>query len=179
MTEGQFRAYYDSDKYVAPYGDQVEEFAFVLLVHRDAARTIRHEVFKAAYQQCADFEPETAWAGDKKTGWEGLQAMTRACCLQMILLPCEENPLAKPEFVSIPETEQDLWYLSVSALPFEQRRVLFLSLFFRKNVKAIRNLLNKTAAEVKSLQARANEELAQLFLNVQKKRLQSFAEDYL
>ena len=179
MTEAQFRAYYDADRHVDPYGEQVEEFAFALLAHQDAARTIRHEVFKRAYEQCAKFESETAWGGDKKTDWEGLREMTRTCCLEMILMPYEESPLAEPELVSVPETELNLWYLLVRELSFEHRQVLFLSLFFRENPRNLGKLLNKSAAEIRTLQARVDEELAQLVLNAQTKRLKAFSEEFL
>ena len=179
MTEAQFRAYYDGGRHVDPYGDQVQEFAFALLAHQDAARTIRHEVFKRAYEQCAKFEQETAWGGDPKTDWEGLKEMTRACCLEMILLPYEENPLAKPELVSVPETDLNLWYLLVRELSFEHRQVLFLSLFFRENPRNLGKLLNKSATEARKLQAQVDEELARLILNAQTARLRTFSEELL
>lgn len=179
MTEAQFRAYYDGDEHIDSYGEQVEEFAFALLAHQDAARTIRHEVFKRAYEQCTKFEPETAWGGDKGTDWEGLKEMTRTCCHETILLPCEENPLAKPELVSAPETELNLWYLLVRELSFEHRQVLFLSLFFRENPRTLGKSLNKSAAEVRRLQAQVDEELAGLVLNAQTKRLRVYSEELL
>lgn len=179
MTEAEFRAYYDGGEHVDPYGEQVEEFAFALLAHQDAARIIRHEVFKEAYEQCAKFEPATAWAGDQQTNWEGLKAMTRTCCLHMIVRPNQENPLAKTEAGAMPERELDFWYRLVRQLPFEYRQVMFLNLFFRKNLKDTASLLNKSAAEVKRLQASINEELVTRVLNVQKECLRSYAEAVL
>ena len=179
MTESEFRAYYDGGEHVDPYGDQVEEFAFALLAHQDAARIIRHEVFTEAYEQCAKFDPVTAWTGDKQADWEGLKAMTRTCCLRMIVLPSQDNPLAKIESGPMPERELDFWYRLVRQLPFAYRQVMFLDLFFRKNLKDTASLLNKSVDEVKALQVSVTEELIAQILNVQKERLKSFAEELL
>ena len=163
MTAGQFQRVYSSHRYVDPsFGEQVETYAFALLAHRDAARTIRHEVFKAAYEQCATFETETAWVGDKHTGWTGLKAMTRACCLQMLLLPVGENPLAKAESArpaDEPTTKLELWYRLVGELPFEQRRIQMLAFLFGMDMGEIAEVLEQDVGAVTRLKARADAEL--------------------
>lgn len=163
MTSGEFQAVYSSHSHINPsFGEQVEAYAFALLAHRDAARTIRHEVFRKAYEQCTRFETATAWEGDPKTDWEGLRAVARACCLETLLLPMAENPLVKAEFAGLehkPTTKLELWYQLVRELPFEQRRVQILTFLFGKDPTEIAELLHKTVADVEQLKARADAEL--------------------
>lgn len=170
MTSGEFQKAYSSHSHIDPsFGDKVETYAFALLAHRDAARTIRHEVFKKAYEQCDRFETETAWEGDPKTDWEGLRAVTRACCLQLLLLPVAENPLGEAELAGLedePTTKLEVWYHLVRDLPFEQRRVQILTFLFRKNPTEIAELLQKTVADVEQLKIRADAELGVQLLKI-------------
>ena len=163
MTTGEFQEVYSSHRHVNPsFGEQVETYAFALLAHRDAARLIRREVFKAAWEQCAEFEIETAWAGDDAADWIGLRALTRTRCLQMLRLPVDENPLAKAEIVrpeDEPTTKLELWYRLVRELPFEQRQVQILTFLFGKDTKEIAGLLHKAVSDVRQLKARADAEL--------------------
>lgn len=163
MTTGEFQVVYSSDRYIDPsFGEQVETYTFALLAYRDAARMIRHEVFRAAYEACTKFEMDTAWIGDEKADWAGLRALTRTCCLRMLQLPMEENPLAKAEIVrpgDAPTTKLELWVRLIRELPFEQRRIQILTFLFRKDAKEIADLLHKAVSDVNRLKARADAEL--------------------
>ena len=163
MTTGEFQEVYSSHRHVNPsFGEQVETYAFALLAHRDAARIIRREVFKEAYVECANFEIETAWAGDEEANWTGLRALTRACCLRMLRLSIDDNSLAKAEIVrpeDEPATKLELWARLIRELPFEQRRVQILTFLFGKDTEEIAGLLHKSVADVQQLKARADAEL--------------------
>ena len=117
ITKEEFLKYYDSAVYSAklrtpragpnlavlntvrindavPYGDNVRAIALDLLVDRNAANLVRHEVFCRALTQTYNFSVTDVWEGNAR--WEGLQNLTIAVALDILCLPEESNPLSRP-----------------------------------------------------------------------------------
>jgi len=117
ITKEEFLKYYDSAVYSAklrapragpnlvvintdrindavPYGHNVHAIALDLLVDRNAANVVRHEVFCQAITQTYNFSVADVWEGNAR--WEGLQNLTIAVALDVLCLPEANNPLSRP-----------------------------------------------------------------------------------
>ncbi len=117
ITKEEFIKYYDSATYSAklrvprsgpnlavintarindavPYGQNVYSIALDLLVDRNAANLVRHEVFCRAITQTYNFSVADVWKGNAR--WEGLQNLTIAVALDILCLPEVDNPLSRP-----------------------------------------------------------------------------------
>jgi hypothetical protein len=117
ITKEEFLKYYDSAVYSAklrppragpnlavintarinndvPYGQNVHAIALDLLVDRNAANLVRHEVFCRAITQTYNFSVADVWKGNAR--WEGLQNLTIAVALDILCLPKVDNPLSLP-----------------------------------------------------------------------------------
>lgn len=117
ITKEEFLKYYDSVVYSAklrvptagpnlavintarisdavPYGDNVYAITLDLLVDRNAANLVRHEVFCRAITQTYNFSVSDIWDGNPH--WEGLQNLTIAVALDILCLPEVTNPLSRP-----------------------------------------------------------------------------------
>ena len=117
ITKEEFLKYYDSVVYSAklrapkagpnlavintarindavPYGHSVHAIALDLLVDRNAANLVRHEVFCRAITQTYHFSVADVWEGNAR--WEGLQNLTMAAALDILCLPEANNPLSRP-----------------------------------------------------------------------------------
>ncbi len=117
ITKEEFLKYYDSAVYSAklrapradpnlavinttrindavPYGYNVHAIALDLLVDRNAASLVRHEVFCRAITQTYNFSVADVWEGNAR--WEGLQNLTITVALDVLCLPEANNPLSRP-----------------------------------------------------------------------------------
>ena len=117
ITKEEFIKYYDSATYSAklrvpksgpnlavintarindavPYGQNVYSIALDLLVDRNAANLVRHEVFCRAITQTYNFSVADVWKGNAR--WEGLENLTITVALDTLCLPEVDNPLSRP-----------------------------------------------------------------------------------
>ena len=117
ITKEEFLKYYDSAVYsvklraprvgpnlavintarisdTVPYGHNVRAIALDLLVDRNAANLVRHEVFCRAITQTYNFSVADVWEGNAR--WEGLQNLTITVALDILCLPELDNPLSRP-----------------------------------------------------------------------------------
>ena len=117
ITKEEFLKYYDSAVYsvklraprvgpnlavintarisdTVPYGHNVHAIALDLLVDRNAANLVRHEVFCRAITQTYNCSVADVWEGNAR--WEGLQNLTITVALDILCLPELDNPLSRP-----------------------------------------------------------------------------------
>ena len=112
ITKEEFLKYYDSAVYSArlrapmagpnlavintarinddvPYGQNVRAIALDLLVDRNAANLVRHEVFCRAITQTYNFSVADVWEGNAQ--WEGLQNLTLEVILNISVSDLNRN----------------------------------------------------------------------------------------
>ena len=146
ITREDFIKYYDSATYSArlrvprsgpnlavinttrindsvPYGQSVYAIALDLLVDRDAANLVQHEVFCRAIGQTYNFTVVDVWSGNEY--WEGLQNLTIAAAVDVLCLPEEDNPLSRPLIggVQLVEEVNSKWWGTL-ALTLRLRNLL-------------------------------------------------------
>ena len=177
ITREEFLKYYDSAVYSAklrvprsgpnlavmntarmndavPYGKNVQAIALDLLVDRKAANLVQHEVFCRALEQTHNFSAADVWSGNAR--WEGLQNLTMAVTLDILRLPVEDNPLARPVIggVQLINEVNSRWW-GMLALTFRLRGLLEFQVgclaVLKKSVQEITEFLAKPETEIESL----------------------------
>ncbi|MXV85005.1 hypothetical protein F4X88_18365 [Candidatus Poribacteria bacterium] len=176
ITREDFIKYYDSATYSArlrvprsgpnlavinttrindsvPYGQSVYAIALDLLVDRDAANLVQHEVFCRAIGQTYNFTVVDVWSGNEY--WEGLQNLTIAAAVDVLCLPEEDNPLSRPLIggVQLVEEVNSKWWGTL-ALTLRLRNLLEFQVgcltVLKKPTQEISKLLSKTETEIQS-----------------------------
>lgn len=174
ITREDFIKYYDSATYSAklrvprsgpnlavintarindavPYGQNVYAIALDLLVDRDAANLVQHEVFCRAIEQTYNFTVVDVWNGNEH--WEGLQNLTIAAAVDVLCLPEEDNPLSRPLIggVQLVEEVNSKWW-GMLALTLRLRSLLEFQVgcltVLKKPIQEISKLLSKTETEI-------------------------------
>lgn len=176
ITREDFIKYYDSATYSArlrvprsgpnlavintarindavPYGQNVYAIALDLLVDRDAANLVQHEVFCRAIGQTYNFTVVDVWSGNEH--WEGLQNLTIAAAVDVLCLPEEDNPLSRPLVggVQLIEEVNSKWWgmlaLTLRLGSLFEFQVGCLTVL-KKTTHEISKLLSKTETEIQS-----------------------------
>ena len=143
MTKDDFHFYYNENTEVdVPLGARVYDLAYRIIPDMDTSSQIRREVMEIGLKHSDEFEAETAWGGNGN--WQGLEKLTRGCCIKMIIRPKSENPLAKK---SLKQWGDDPWAMSIGKLPFKHRQVFLLGLAFSGSARSIYALLNQMRAK--------------------------------
>ena len=164
MTKEQYNTCYNTGTYrTPPYGELVEAYALGLLAHRDAAETIREQVYKHGFEPAADLDMTAA-----SELWDLFRNLTRELCIKMLKLPETENPLAHPDSgeSAVPTTKLEMFYELLRGAPFDCKRVLLLTYLFEEEPEQIGSILSKPLKEVQDLIDRGNAELGVAFLRV-------------
>ena len=176
ITKEDFIKYYDSATYSAklrvprsgpnlavintarindsvPYGQNVYAIALDILVDRNAANLVQHEVFCRAVGQTYNFTVVDVWSGNAH--WEGLQNLTIAAAVDVLCLPEEDNPLSRPLIggVQLIEKVNSKWW-GMLALTLRLRSLLEFQVgcltVLKKPIQEISKLLFKTETEIQS-----------------------------
>lgn len=174
ITREDFIKYYDSATYSAklrvprsgpnlavintarindavPYGQNVYAIALDLLVNRNAANLVQHEVFCRAVGQTYNFTVVDVWSGNAH--WEGLQNLTIAAAVDVLCLPEENNPLSRPLIggVQLIEKVNSKWW-GMLALTLRLRSLLEFQVgcltVLKKPIQEISELLSKAETEI-------------------------------
>ena len=174
ITKEDFIKYYDSATYSAklrvprsgpnlavintarinnsvPYGQNVYAIALDLLVDRNAANLVQHEVFCRAVGQTYNFTVVDVWSGNAH--WEGLQNLTIAAAVNVLCLPKEDNPLSRPLIggVQLIEKVSSKWW-GMLALTLRLRSLLEFQVgcltVLKKPIQEISELLSKAETEI-------------------------------
>ena len=177
ITREEFLKYYDSAVYSAklrvprsgpnlavmntarmndavPYGKNVQAIALDLLVDRQAANLVQHEVFCRALEQTHNFSVADVWSGNSR--WEGLQNLTMAVTLDILRLPAEDNPLSRPVIggVQLINEVNSRWW-GMLALTFRLRGLSEFQVgclaVLKRSIQEIAEFLSKQESEIESL----------------------------
>ena len=136
-----------------PYGQNVYAIALDLLVDRNAASLVQHEVFCRAIQQTYSFTVVDVWNGNEH--WEGLESLTIAAAVDVLCLPEEDNPLSRPLIGGVQLVEQvnSKWW-GMLALTLRLRSLLEFQVgcltVLKKPIQEISKRLSKTETEIQS-----------------------------
>ena len=165
MTKEEYNTcYYSVGPYLTPpCSELVETYALGLLGHKDAAHTVRKWVYERGFERITDTHLATS-----AELWSRFRDLTRELCLEMLMLPEEENPLARPDSGSsaVPTTKLDMFYQLLREVPFDCRRVLLLTYLFGGCKEQIACLLNTPLDTVQGLIDRGDAELGVAFLRI-------------
>ncbi|MDD9975959.1 MAG: hypothetical protein OXU27_18255 [Candidatus Poribacteria bacterium] len=174
ITKEDFIKYYDSATYSAklrvprsgpdlavintarindsvPYGQSVYAIALDLLVDKNAANLVQHEVFCRAVGQTYNFTVVDVWSGNAH--WEGLQNLTIAAAVDVLCLPEENNPLSRPLIggVQLIEKVNSKWW-GMLALTLRLRSLFEFQVgcltVLKKTIREISELLSKAETEI-------------------------------
>ena len=185
ITKEEFLKYYDSTVYIAklrapragpnlavinttrindtvPYGQNVYAIALDLLVDRNAANLVRHEVFCRAITQTYNFSVSDVWDGN--TRWEGLQNLTISVMLDILCLPEANNPLSRPLIGGmqlIDEINCKWWGMLALTLRLDGLFEFQVGCFavLRTPIQEIAKCLSKTESEIEPLYQRSISEI--------------------
>ncbi len=174
ITKEDFIKYYDSATYSAKlrvprsgpdlavintarindsvsYGQSVYAIALDLLVDKNAANLVQHEVFCRAVGQTYNFTVVDVWSGNAH--WEGLQNLTIAAAVDVLCLPEENNPLSRPLIggVQLIEKVNSKWW-GMLALTLRLRSLFEFQVgcltVLKKTIREISELLSKVETEI-------------------------------
>lgn len=177
ITREEFLKYYDSAVYLArlrapmagpnlavintarinddvPYGQNVRAIALDLLVDRNAANLVRHEVFCRAITQTYNFSVTDVWEGNAQ--WEGLQNLTMEVIFDILCLPEPNNPLSRPLIGGmqlVEEIECKWWGILALTLRLSGLFELQVGCFtvLKTPIHEIAQRLSKTESEIEPL----------------------------
>ena len=165
MTKEEYGdCYYSTGVYLArSYSELVETYALGLLGHKDAAQTVREWVYERGFERITDTHLATS-----AELWAQFRGLTRELCLEMLMLPEEENPLARPDSGSaaVPTTKLEMFYQLLRGFPLDCRRVLLLRYLFGTCKAQIACLLNTPIDRVEALIDRGEAELGVALLQI-------------
>ena len=146
-----------------PYGQNVYSMALDLLVDRNAAILVQHEVFCRAMEQTYNFTTVDVWSGNAH--WEGLENLTIATAVDILCLPEADNPLSLPLIggVQLIEEVNSKWW-GVLALTLRLRSLFEVQIgcltVLKKPIEEISKLLSKPESEIQSPYERVVSEIS-------------------
>ena len=136
-----------------PYGQNVYSIALDILVDRNAANLVQHEVFCRAMEQTYNFTTVDVWSGNAY--WGGLENLTITTAVDILCLPEADNPLSRPLIggVQLVEEVNSKWW-GMLALTLRLRSLFELQVgclaVLKKPIQEIAKLLSKTEIEIQS-----------------------------